>query len=319
MAGKLVKSLADQVRAATSYKDTYREAVLEVIERKSKGEEIEDARARAQGRDRRPDEGAGGQPLMPGRSGPARSASGSSTCPCGSSAPCATSTCTSASSTRKTTRRSRPTASARRRARRSPTRRSATSTTASCRHRRGAERRRPGEDAHDRHRVLRQARRDRPDLLRPPVLPRPGRRDRRHGPRLPAARRRDGADRPGRARALRAAHEGVPGRDPRARARRSRSPRMRFADEVRADRRHPRRGRAHEAQGGRGGGQADRGALRSTGTRPPTRTSTASGCRRSSARSARAARSSCPRPTRSARSRCPDLMAALEKTRWQGR
>ena len=40
MAGKLVKSLAGQVRAASNYEDTYREAVLEVIERKAKGEEI---------------------------------------------------------------------------------------------------------------------------------------------------------------------------------------------------------------------------------------------------------------------------------------
>ena len=38
-----------------------------------------------------------------------------------------------------------------------------------------------------------EARRDRPDLLRPPVLPRPGGRDRRHRPRLPAAGGGDGA------------------------------------------------------------------------------------------------------------------------------
>ena len=49
------------------------------------------------------------------------------------------------------------------------------------------------EDAHDRHQRVRAARGDRPDLLRPPVLPRPGRRGRRAAARLPAARRGDGA------------------------------------------------------------------------------------------------------------------------------
>ena len=170
-------------------------------------------------------------------------------------------------------------------------------------HRRGAERRRPGEDAHDRHRVLRQARRDRPDLLRPPVLPRPRRRDRRHRARLPAARGRDGAERPGRDRALRAADEGVPRRHPRARqgahalhacASPTRCARPR-ASRARVGAPSPRRSRRPSSWSRRSP---------ATGTRPPTRTSTASGCRRSSARSARAARSSCPRPTRSARSRC---------------
>ena len=48
----------------------------------------------------------------------------------------------------------------------------------------GARGARPQEDAHDRHRGLRRARRDRPDLLRPPVLPRAGR---RRGQALPPA------------------------------------------------------------------------------------------------------------------------------------
>ena len=56
---------------------------------------------------------------------------------------------------------------------------------------------------------------------------------------------------------------------------------LRFHDEVRDHGRHRRRRRPHEAQGGRAGGQADRGADVPTGTRATTRTSTASGCRRS--------------------------------------
>ena len=52
---------------------------------------------------------------------------------------------------------------------------------------------------------------------------------------------------------------------------------------------------------------------RRRGTRRTTTTSTASGCRRSCARSARAARSRSPSPTRSALP-VPDLMAALEES-----
>ena len=131
-------------------------------------------------------------------------------------------------------------------------------------HRRGAQRRRPEEDQDDRDRGLRQARGDRPDLLRPPVLPRPRGRDRRHRPRLPPAGRGDGPHRPRRARALRPAHEGVPGRDPRPRA---------GADALDdalprrgpPDRRHPGRRRAHEEGRGRARGEDDRGDDRRLG------------------------------------------------------
>ena len=86
-------------------------------------------------------------------------------------------------------------------------------------HRRGARAVAAAQDAHDRDRVVRRPRRRRPHLLRPPVLARAGRRERGHAARLPAAGRGDGRDRPRRARALRHAHQGVP--RARARARRA--------------------------------------------------------------------------------------------------
>ena len=58
----------------------------------------------------------------------------------------------------------------------------------------GARLGRAAQDAHDRHRGVRRARRRRPDLLQPPLLPRAGRRQRGHAARLPAARRGDGED-----------------------------------------------------------------------------------------------------------------------------
>ena len=79
---------------------------------------------------------------------------------------------------------------------------------------------------------------------------------------------------------------------------------MRFHDEVRDDQGHRRRGRPHEAQGGRAGGQADRGADRALGPdRLRGRVPQAAAGDRPHA-SARAARSRRPRPTRSGRSRC---------------
>ncbi len=66
------------------------------------------------------------------------------------------------------------------------------------------------QDAHDRHRGLRRHRGGRPDLLRPPLVPAAVRRERGHAARLPAAREGDGVDRPRRARAVRDAHQGVP-------------------------------------------------------------------------------------------------------------
>ena len=69
-------------------------------------------------------------------------------------------------------------------------------------------------------------------------------------------------------------------------------------------RRHPRRGRAHQAKEVKGAVKMIEAMSGRLGPGRTTRTSTASGCRRSCARSARAARSSCPKPTRSARSRC---------------
>ncbi len=53
---------------------------------------------------------------------------------------------------------------------------------------------------------------DRPDPVRPPLLPRPHRRRGRPQAGLPAAGQGDGGRRPGRAGALRPAHEGVAGR-----------------------------------------------------------------------------------------------------------
>ena len=156
-----------------------------------------------------------------------------------------------------------------------------------------------------------EARRDRPDLLRPPVLPRPRGRDRRHGPRLPAAGRGDGQDRPRRARALRPAHEGVPRRDPRARegadALDACASTTRSARPTASPAPAGARSKAEVEQRRR----ADRGAVGPVGPGRTTRTSTASGCRRSCARSARAARSRRPRPTRRRAAPVPDLMAAL--------
>ena len=120
-------------------------------------------------------------------------------------------------------------------------------------------------------------------------------------------------DRARRARALRAAHEGVPRRDPRARqgadALHAALPRRGAPDQG-----HPGRRRADEAKGGRGGRQADRGALVPTGTRALRGRvpQAAAGDRRSA--SARAARSRRRRPTRRHAAPVPDLMAALEKS-----
>ena len=66
---------------------------------------------------------------------------------------------------------------------------------------------RAAEDAHDRHRGLRGPRADRPDLLRPPVLPRPGQ---GRGEGLQAAARRDGGGGQGRDRARGDPLEGEP-------------------------------------------------------------------------------------------------------------
>src|SRR3954451_3090106 len=136
MAAQLIDTLHEKFEP-DKYEDEYRAAVLEVIERKAKGEEI--VVADEPEADSAPDlmatlkaslDGAkkgGGR--WPARCGPARSASASSTCRSRSTAPCATSTCTSASSTRRTARRSTRAGSAPRRTRRFPTRRSATATT----------------------------------------------------------------------------------------------------------------------------------------------------------------------------------------------
>ena len=75
----------------------------------------------------------------------------------------------------------------------------------------GARGARSREDAHDRHRGLRRPRGHRPDLLRPPVLPRAGQ---GRGEGLRAAAERDAGVRQGRDRARRAALQGAARRDP---------------------------------------------------------------------------------------------------------
>ena len=76
---------------------------------------------------------------------------------------------------------------------------------------RRALRARAAEDPRDRDPGLRRPRRDRPDLLRAALLPRP-RQGRREG--LRAARPGDEGGAQGRDRPLRAAQQGAPGRDP---------------------------------------------------------------------------------------------------------
>ena len=83
MAGQLVESLHRKFDPE-DYEDTYREAVLELIERKAKGEDIDARGARARGGARRPGRRPAGEPegvlTCRARSGTARSRSASSTC-----------------------------------------------------------------------------------------------------------------------------------------------------------------------------------------------------------------------------------------------
>ena len=125
---------------------------------------------------------------------------------------------------------------------------------------------------------LRRHRRDRPDLLRQPLLPGPGR-GRREG--LLAAGPGDGGVGQGGDRPLRLPQQGAPGGD---------APRRRRADpdhdalrrRGRAAVRARRRAALREAEGGQAGGRdgraADRLADPRASTRPPTATSTARSC-----------------------------------------
>ena len=102
-------------------------------------------------------------------------------------------------------------------------------------HRRGAGVGRAAQDADHRHRGVRRPGRGRPDLLRPPLLPRARRRERGHAARLPPAGRGDGRAGARRARTVRDANQGVPRGCPGAR--RGAGPH---------DDALPRRGQAHE-------------------------------------------------------------------------
>ncbi len=122
------------------------------------------------------------------------------------------------------------------------------------------------QDADDRHRDLRGPGRRRPDLLRPPLLPRSRGRERGHAPGLPAAGGGHGERGAGGPGALRDADQGVPGGRPRSR--RGAGP---HHDAL------PRRGAAHEAGAhrrreagegrGRPGGGDHRGARHRVGPR----------------------------------------------------
>ena len=201
MAGQLVDVAARRLRARATTRTPTARRCCELIKRKAKGEEIDAAEPRSPQQGRRPDgraaRRASGAALMP-RAALERLAELRPGQRAGArwSAPRATSTSTSASCTRRTARRSSSGASARGgrrgrlggdRARLRPRRQ------AGGAHRRGARRRsQPRKTRTIDIEAFVDARRRRPDLLRPPLLPRAGRRERGHAARLPAAGRGDG-------------------------------------------------------------------------------------------------------------------------------
>ena len=188
--GKLVESLDDELRPRASYEDTYREAVLERDQAQGRGQgDRPGARTRSPStattswpRSRRASDGEDAE--WRARSGPARSASASSTCRCSWSAPRATSTCTSTSCTRRTSGADRAAPGLREggqggRLRGGRPRLRATTASRSSSPTRSSASAEPRKTRTIEIESFVDLDDDRPDLLRPPLLPGPGRRQRR--------------------------------------------------------------------------------------------------------------------------------------------